>query len=41
MAQWHAGRVVTPPVSAKMLALATWKSIPSPLQRSIVEHYED
>jgi hypothetical protein len=40
-AEWQVGRVVRSGVSPKMLAPATWKTVPERLQRSIVEHYED
>jgi hypothetical protein len=40
-AEWQVGRVVRSGVSPRMLAPATWKTVPERLQRSIVEHYED
>src|SRR6185503_10703613 len=40
-AEWQVGRVLRSGVSSKMLAPATWKTVPERLQRSIVEHYED
>ena len=38
---WQVGRVLRSGVSPKMLAPATWKTVPAGLQRSIVDHYED
>lgn len=38
---WKVGRGFGSGVSPKMLALATWKTVPAGLRRSIVEHYED
>ena len=39
--EWQVGRVLRSGASSKMLATATWKTIPARLQHSIVAHYED
>jgi hypothetical protein len=39
--KWQAGRVRPSSESPKGLASAAWKTVPVPLKRSIVEHYED
>lgn len=41
VSEWQVGRVLRSGASPKVLAPATWKTIPDRLQRSIVEHYED
>jgi len=41
VAQWQVGRVLKSGVSPKVLAPATWKTVPAGLQRSMVDHYED
>ena len=41
LSEWQVGRVLTSGVSPKVLAPATWKTVPAGLQRSMVEHYED
>lgn len=38
---WQVGRVLRSGVSSKVLAPATWKTIPTRLQRSVIEHYEE
>ncbi len=38
---WHVDRVLKSGVSAKMLSSKPWKDVPTGLQRSIVEHYQD
>lgn len=39
--KWQAGRVLSSTVSPKMLAAATWKTIPVLLKSCIAEHYQD
>jgi hypothetical protein len=41
LSEWQVGRVLRSAFSPKLLAPATWKTVPERLQRSIVEHYED
>jgi hypothetical protein len=39
--QWRVDRVLKSGVSAKTLSSKPWKDIPTGLQRSIIEHYQD
>ena len=39
--EWQADRVVPSLISPNELFATTWKTIPEPLQRSIIEYYED
>lgn len=42
LCNWQSARLlISAGVSVRMLATTPWKSIPTHLQRSIVEHYED
>ena len=39
--QWSAARVSTANFSSKDLSATSWKLVPTALQRSIVDHYQD
>ena len=39
--QWSASRVSSASFSSKDLSATTWKLVPTALQRSIVDHYQD
>lgn len=39
--QWSAARVSSANFSSKDLSATSWKLVPTALQRSIVDHYQD
>lgn len=41
LAQWRGARVHAPDFSPKQLSMSNWKTVPSALQRSLADHYQE
>jgi hypothetical protein len=39
--RWRVSRVLSSDFSPKNLALSPWKSVPAPLQKKVIDHYQD
>jgi hypothetical protein len=39
--EWRGTRLHSSDFSTRNLCLSTWKSVPAPLQKSLIDHYQD